>query len=132
MLRQLSARMDDPGRFNWQSQPVEIREAYRNYIPPVDAAGIIHQLLLTVPDKYLNGLDCILLNPLSPNHRFVVALRSLRGVFETGLARRPSEKRRGTAEVTKSATWKCSTCGQAYSSNRNAVRHRLLQTGKVV
>jgi hypothetical protein len=40
---------------------VEIREAYRDYAPPVDASAIVHQLLLTVPDKYLTGLDCILL-----------------------------------------------------------------------
>ena len=32
-------------------------------------------------------------NPLSPNHRFVIALLSPIGVFETGLPRRSSEKR---------------------------------------
>jgi hypothetical protein len=32
-------------------------------------------------------------NPLSPNHRFVIALRSLGGVFETGLPGIPSENR---------------------------------------
>jgi hypothetical protein len=41
----------------------------------------------------LNSQVLTRVNPLSPNHRFVIALRSLRGVFETGLARRPSEKR---------------------------------------
>ena len=41
----------------------------------------------------LNSQVLTRVNPLSPNHRLVIALRSLGGVFETGLARRPSEKR---------------------------------------
>ena len=34
---------------------------YRNYAPPVNAAAIVRQLLDTVPEKYLRGLDCVLL-----------------------------------------------------------------------
>lgn len=40
---------------------VEVREVYRDYVPPVDAALIVRQLLDTVPEKYLRGLDCVLL-----------------------------------------------------------------------
>jgi len=40
----------------------------------------------------LNSQVLTRVNPLSPNHRLVIALRSLEGVFETGLAGRPSEK----------------------------------------
>ncbi|MBA3913823.1 MAG: hypothetical protein H0X25_08200 [Acidobacteriales bacterium] len=40
---------------------LEIREAYRDYKPPVDVSAIVQRLLLTVPAKYLRGLNCILL-----------------------------------------------------------------------
>src|SRR5690242_9175024 len=40
---------------------IEVREAYRDYAPPVDAAIIVRQLLDTVPEKYLRGLHCVLL-----------------------------------------------------------------------
>ncbi len=40
---------------------VEIRELYRDYTPPVDATAIVNQLLRTVPDKYLQGLSCVVL-----------------------------------------------------------------------
>lgn len=40
---------------------IRIKEAYRNYKPPVNAAAIIHKLLGTVPVKYLKGLDCVVL-----------------------------------------------------------------------
>jgi hypothetical protein len=38
-----------------------IREAYRQYTPPVKAAAIVYKLLRTVPQKYLKGLDCVVL-----------------------------------------------------------------------
>ena len=44
-----------------QRKLVEIREAYRGYIPSVDVAAIVRQFLDTVEDKYLRGLDCVLL-----------------------------------------------------------------------
>jgi hypothetical protein len=34
---------------------------YRDYTPPFNVSAIVHQLLLTVPDTYLTGLDCIVL-----------------------------------------------------------------------
>jgi hypothetical protein len=46
-----------------------------------------------IPVRELNSQVLTRVNPLSPNHRFVIALHSLGGVSETGLARRPSEKR---------------------------------------
>jgi hypothetical protein len=47
---------DAPHRCN-----VKVVEAYRDYTPSVDANLIVRQLLDTVPEKYLRGLDCILL-----------------------------------------------------------------------
>ena len=38
-----------------------IVEAYSGYKPPFDAAQTIQTLLLTVPEKYLRGLDCVVL-----------------------------------------------------------------------
>jgi hypothetical protein len=40
---------------------VRINEAYRDYTPPVNVQAIVHQLLSSVPGKYLRGLDCIVL-----------------------------------------------------------------------
>jgi hypothetical protein len=40
---------------------IRINEAYRNYTPPINASAIVRQLLSTVPDKYLKGLDCVVL-----------------------------------------------------------------------
>ena len=40
---------------------VRINEAYRDYAPPVNASKIVRQLLSSVPDKYLRGLDCVVL-----------------------------------------------------------------------
>jgi hypothetical protein len=40
---------------------IKINEAYRNYTPPVNASMIVRKLLSTVPDKYLQGLDCVVL-----------------------------------------------------------------------
>jgi len=39
------------------TRTVEVIEAYRDYTPPVDAAAIVQQLLRSVPDEYLMGLD---------------------------------------------------------------------------
>ena len=43
--------------------PIEIaiKEAYRDYTPPVDATQVVHELLGSVPGKYLRGLDCVIL-----------------------------------------------------------------------
>jgi hypothetical protein len=40
---------------------IRINEAYREYAPPVNSSAIIHQLLSSVPTKYLRGLDCVVL-----------------------------------------------------------------------
>src|SRR5215469_7484759 len=40
---------------------IQINEAYREFTPPVNATAIVHQLLSTVPSKYLRGLDCVVL-----------------------------------------------------------------------
>jgi len=44
-----------------EPKQVEIRELYRDHTPPIDAAAIVSQLLRTVLDTYLQGLDCVLL-----------------------------------------------------------------------
>jgi hypothetical protein len=40
---------------------IRISEAYRNYMPPVNASAIVRKLLRTVPEKYQKGLDCVVL-----------------------------------------------------------------------
>ena len=40
---------------------VRITEAYRDYQPPFDATKLVDKLLTSVPAKYLQGLDCVLL-----------------------------------------------------------------------
>jgi hypothetical protein len=40
---------------------IKINEAYRDYTPPVNVSAIVRELLSTVPDKYLQGLDCVVL-----------------------------------------------------------------------
>jgi len=40
---------------------LKINEAYRDYVPPVNAAAIVHTLLSSVPGKYLRGLSCVVL-----------------------------------------------------------------------
>ena len=44
-----------------QTSKLEIKEAYLDYTPPVNATVIVDRLLRTVPDKYLVGLDCVVL-----------------------------------------------------------------------
>ena len=48
---------------------VEIKGAYRDYNPPIDAEEIVRQLLTVIPVKYLRGLDCIVLTNLSGQPR---------------------------------------------------------------
>jgi hypothetical protein len=43
------------------TRDLRIQEVYRDYAPPINAAAIVHQLLKSVPDKYLAGLDCVVL-----------------------------------------------------------------------
>lgn len=40
---------------------IDVREAYKDYLPAVNAARIVSQLLCIVPEKYLRGLDCVVL-----------------------------------------------------------------------
>jgi hypothetical protein len=46
-------------------QAIRIAEAYRDYVPPVNATKIVRTLLQTVPAKYLVGLDCVVLTNAS-------------------------------------------------------------------
>jgi hypothetical protein len=62
-------------------------------IPKVGKPGEKSAISLGAGSAELNSQVLTRVNPLSPNHRSVIALRSLGGVFETGLARRRSEKR---------------------------------------
>jgi hypothetical protein len=40
---------------------IRINEAYQHYTPPFNASAVVHKLLRTVPEKYLKGLDCVVL-----------------------------------------------------------------------
>jgi hypothetical protein len=40
---------------------VRIVESYRDYTPPFDVSKVVRTLLSTVPEKYLTGLDCVVL-----------------------------------------------------------------------
>jgi hypothetical protein len=40
---------------------IRITEAYQRYTPPINASAIVHKLLRSVPEKYLKGLDCVVL-----------------------------------------------------------------------
>lgn len=40
---------------------IRINETYRDYTPPINASAIVRKLLRTVPEKYLEGLDCVVL-----------------------------------------------------------------------
>jgi hypothetical protein len=40
---------------------VRINEAYCDYAPRVDVTRIVRDLLASVPDRYLSGLDCVVL-----------------------------------------------------------------------
>jgi hypothetical protein len=44
-----------------ETREVRINEAYRDYTPPINATALVNELLRTVPQKYLTGLDCIVL-----------------------------------------------------------------------
>jgi hypothetical protein len=44
-----------------ETKEIEIVEDYRDYTPPFDAERLVRELLRTVPQKYLQGLDCVLL-----------------------------------------------------------------------
>jgi hypothetical protein len=40
---------------------IRVNEAYRNYVPPVNATAVVHRLLSSVPGRYLRGLSCVVL-----------------------------------------------------------------------
>lgn len=44
---------------------IRINEAYRDYTPPVNASAVVHELLGSVPSKYLQGLNCVVLTNAS-------------------------------------------------------------------
>ena len=46
-----------------------IKEAYRDYTPPLNVAKTVRLLLRSVPPKYLRGLDCVVLTNLSGQPR---------------------------------------------------------------
>lgn len=41
--------------------PVRVQEAFREYQPPFDFKGTVEKLRATVPEKYMIGLDCVVL-----------------------------------------------------------------------
>jgi len=52
------------------SLPVAVKEVYKDYIPPVNAAAVVRTLLRYVPPKYLAGLGHIVLaNSSGLSHR---------------------------------------------------------------
>jgi hypothetical protein len=48
---------------------VPIRESYRGYKPPVNATRTVKRLLAGVPEKYIRGLDCVVVTNLSGQPR---------------------------------------------------------------
>lgn len=44
-----------------ETREVRINGAYWDYTPPINATALVNELLRTVPQKYLTGLDCIVL-----------------------------------------------------------------------
>ena len=40
---------------------IEVKESYRDYIPPIDVKKTVQTLLRYVPDKYLSGINCVVL-----------------------------------------------------------------------
>lgn len=48
---------------------LEIKEAYRAYAPPINATRIIRKLLASVPERYLRGLDCVVLTDMAGQPR---------------------------------------------------------------
>lgn len=51
------------------NSPVPIREAYRGYIPPAYVIRTVAKLLRSTPEKYLAGLDCVVLTNLAGQPR---------------------------------------------------------------
>lgn len=49
--------------------PVKVTETYVNYRPPLDYSAVTKRLLATVPEKYLVGLDSVVLCNLSGQSR---------------------------------------------------------------
>ena len=50
-------------------QRVEIREFYNGYAPPRNAVRIVQRLMDSVPNKYLRGLECVVLTNQSGHPR---------------------------------------------------------------
>jgi hypothetical protein len=48
---------------------VAVKDAYRDYTPPMNAAKIVRRLLAAIPSKYVRGLDCVVLTNLSGQPR---------------------------------------------------------------
>jgi len=44
---------------------ITLREFYKNFVPPRYVRGLVARLLESVPAKYSNGLDCVVLTNLS-------------------------------------------------------------------
>jgi hypothetical protein len=59
---------------------VDVREAYRNYSPPVNVAKIVERLLRDIPSKYTRGLGCVVLTNFSgQSRRYRVGKTTSRG-----------------------------------------------------
>jgi hypothetical protein len=44
-----------------ETDEIQINEAYRDYTPLVNASALVHELLSSVPSKYLRGISCVVL-----------------------------------------------------------------------
>lgn len=55
---------------------MSITEAYRNYNPTLEVVSTVRKLINTVPEKYLVGLDCVVLTIFLANHAGIAWERS--------------------------------------------------------
>jgi hypothetical protein len=61
--------LSDHGGPMLNGNEIRITEAYHNYAPPMNVVPTVRKLLRTAPDKYLVGLDCVVLTNLSGQSR---------------------------------------------------------------
>ena len=52
-----------------EAKTVAVKEAYCGYKPPFNAAKVVRQLLASIPERYLIGLDCIVLTDMAGQPR---------------------------------------------------------------
>ena len=52
-----------------ERRAIDIKEAYRDYQPAINASKAVDQLLTEIPDEYVRGLNCVVLTNLSGQPR---------------------------------------------------------------